>query len=110
MAEDHVEAVDGATVGQVLLVASVDLSLGAGGDLEAAVHLGAAAQAKLGGDLRGAGAHVLLDAPVGAPVAVIASQTLVDGGRTDLRLRGAQLRVDLIEVRVDQHHRSHRPN
>ena len=48
------EAVDGAAVGEALLMAPVDLGLGAGGDLEAAVHLAAAAQAELGGDLRAA--------------------------------------------------------
>ena len=76
-------------------MAPVDLGLSAGGDLEAAVHLGARAQAELGGDLRAPGAHVLLDALVGAPVAVVAdARRSWIGGRVDLRLRGAQLRVD----------------
>ena len=50
--EDHVEAVDGRAVGEALLVAPIDLGLGAERGLEAAVHLAAAPQAELGTDLR----------------------------------------------------------
>jgi len=98
-----VEAGDVGAVGQHALVTPVDLGLGAGGDLEAAVHLGGAiGDPELGADLRAPGAHVLLDALVGAAEAVgLGGEALVDGGRAEGALRGPQPGVDRADEGVD---------
>jgi len=83
-------------------MAPVDLGLGTGSHLEAAVHLAADPQAELGGDLGAAAGDVLLDALVGAGVAVLAGQAFVDGGGADLRARGAQISVDDLGVGIDE--------
>jgi hypothetical protein len=97
-----VEAVDRAAVGEAFLMAPVDLGLRSGSHREAAVHLTAGPQAELGGDLGAAMRGVLLDALVGARVAVLADQAFVDRGGADLRLRGAQSGVDGLDVGIDE--------